>query len=116
MILNTTRKTRIEIDDILKNPFQQAIGLMFSFKPKNLVFEFNEEKNISLHMMFVFFPIDLVFMDSNMNVVELKESIRPFTFYTSKKKAKYLIELKAGSIQKSRTKVNDIFRLENQIH
>ena len=77
---------------ICKSAWSKARGLMFSRK-KNLVFVFNKEKRISLHMLFVFFSIDVLFLDKNKRIVEIKKNFRPFSFYTSKEKAKYVIEL-----------------------
>jgi len=79
---------------------------MFS-RQKNLVFLFNKEKIIPLHMFFVFFPIDVVFLDSNRQIVELKENFRPFSFYTPKSKAKYIIELENGIISETNSQVGD---------
>lgn len=64
---------------------------MFS-KKKNLLFVFDKEQKIALHNFFVFYPINLVFLDKNKNVIEIKKNFKPFTFYTSKKKARYLLE------------------------
>jgi hypothetical protein len=80
---------------------------MFSFKPKTLFFMFHREQKHSLHMIFVFFPIDLIFLDSMFRVIEIKERFLPFTFYNSKAKAKYVIELPLGSVKKSRTRIGD---------
>ncbi len=81
---------------------------MFSMNPKNLIFIFKKEKIVPLHMFFVIFPIDVLFINKNKKVVDLKESFRPFTFYTPKAKAKYVVELPKGTIKKSKTKLNDI--------
>lgn len=75
----------------LRTPLQQAIGMMFS-KPKNLFFIFKKEKRLFVHNFFVFFPIDLIFLDKNYKVIEIKKNFLPFTIYLSKKKVKYLIE------------------------
>jgi len=80
---------------ICKNSFNKTRGLMFS-KKKNLILVFNKEKRISLHMFFVFFPIDVLFLDKNKKIVEIKKNFKPFTFYTSKQKAKYAVELTAN--------------------
>ena len=109
MIRNSSRKTRISGDfELCKGILCKAIGLMFSFKPKTMVFAFKKEQTLSLHMLFVFFPIDLMFIDDKMRVVEVKERFSPFTFYSSKNKAKYVIELPAGAIKKSKTSVGDL--------
>lgn len=94
---------------ICKNPFSKSLGLMFSKRREDfaLVIAFNEEKRISLHMFFVFYPIDVLFLDGNKRIVEMKKNFRPFSAYTSIKRAKYAIELPQGIIGKTKTKVND---------
>jgi len=95
MIKNKTNgKIIVKESEFCKN---KAIGLMFSKRSdKGLIFEFNREKRISLHMLFVFYPIDLLFLDRNKKVTEIKKNFMPFAFYTSKNKVKYVIELPAG--------------------
>ena len=58
-------------------------------------------------MLFVFYSIDVLFLDKDKGVVELKEDFRPFRFYTPKNKAKYVIELPDGIIKKTGTKLGD---------
>jgi uncharacterized protein len=70
----------------------QARGLMFSGK-KAVVMEFDEEQIVPLHMAFVFFPIDVAFLSTKKQVVEIKSDFRPFSYYRPKKKARYIIEL-----------------------
>lgn len=68
-------------------------GLMFS-KKKNILLEIPYEKrtHASIHSFFVFFPFYAIFLNSNKEVVDLKR-ISPFTFYTPKKPAKYILEI-----------------------
>ncbi len=107
MIKNLSKKSVIaEKYDICKSIFKKATGLMFS-KPKPLVFVFGQEKRISLHMLFVFWPIDVLFLDKEKKAVEIKENFRPFSFYNSKNMAMYIIELPCGLIKKSRTQIGD---------
>ena len=84
------------------------IGLMFS-RNKNtaLIFKFNKEQIILLHMLFVFYPIDVLFLNKNKIVVDKKENFMPFAFYKSKKKAMYVIELPFGTIKKTKTGIGD---------
>ncbi len=72
--------------------FSQMFGLMFS-KKQVLVFDFGKEVNISLHMWFVFFPIDVLFLDSSKTIVEVKHRLLPFMLYFPRKKFRYCIEL-----------------------
>ncbi|MBW3022673.1 DUF192 domain-containing protein [Candidatus Woesearchaeota archaeon] len=81
---------------------------MLSKKPDfGLIFVFRSELRRSLHMFFVFYPIDVLFLDSSGKVVEIKENFKPFSAYFPKKKSKYVIELPAGAIKKSSTQVGD---------
>ena len=79
---------------------------MFS-KQKTLIFVFNKEKIISLHMFFVFYPIDVLFLNKNKKVVQLKENFKPFRIMIAKKPAKYIIELPDKTIKKTNTKLGD---------
>jgi uncharacterized membrane protein (UPF0127 family) len=90
----------------------KARGLMFRseeyVKNAALVFQFNKERCQSLHMFFVFYPIDVLFLDDKRKVVEMKEGFRPWQVYNTSKKAKYVIELAAGMITKTKTGVGDV--------
>ena len=78
--------------EIVNSVLGKARGLMFSRK-KDLMFVFDKEKKISLHMFFVFFPIDVLFLDTDKKIVEIKKNFKPFSYYRPKNKARYVIEL-----------------------
>ena len=86
---------------------QKAKGLMFSSQ-HDLVFEEKKERIIPLHMWFVFYPIDVLYLNKDKEVVEIKENFLPFTFYFPKNKAQYIIELKKGTIATSQTRLGHI--------
>jgi len=93
MIRNVTTNTIISSKEtVCRNVFSQARGLMFR-KKQNLIMRFNTERIISLHNFFVFYPIDVLVVDKNMVVVEIKTNFMPFTFWKSSTKGKYVIEL-----------------------
>ncbi len=104
MLYNKTKQRmiiqKISLADSL---FKKFKGLMFERKENfdyALVFDFGCEvkTRASVHMLFVFFPIDLIFLDNQKRVVDIKEKFRPFELnYTPKKPARYLIELPQGS-------------------
>jgi uncharacterized protein len=87
-------------DDFLS----QGTGLTFRTKSsvdnKAWLFRFKKSRKVSITMFFVFFPIDVVFLDKNNRIVELKENFRPFQNYTSKEKIISFIELKQGIVAK----------------
>lgn len=91
---------------IVKSFLGQFVGLRFS-KRKNLIFKLNKEKVVTMDMFFVFYPIDLIFLNKNKVVIELKSNFKPFTFYTSKNKVDYIIELKNGAIKELKLKLGD---------
>ena len=109
IIKNTTKNRTISANaKILVNNLSKFIGLMLSKRQnKALIFKFNKEKSISLHMFFVFYPIDVLFLDKNKVVVDKKENFKPFRFYKSKGKAMYAIELNQGIIRKTKTEIGD---------
>lgn len=112
MIRNKTKSTTlVKTASYCKTIYSQAKGLMFSkpLKDQCLVFVFKNSKKTVLHMFFVFFPIDIVFLNNKKRVVEVMENVKPFTpFIKSKNKAKYIIELPSRTINKSKTNINDL--------
>jgi len=107
IIKNSTRnRTLSKNAKICENIFSKAFGLMFS-KKKSLIFIFNEEIINPLHMFFVFFPIDVLLLDKNKKVVDMKINFKPFSIYFPKNKAKYILELSNGTIKNSGTKLGD---------
>ncbi len=100
MIRNRTRRRAIiGKSRICRSILSKGTGLMFRRKPDyGLVFVFDREgrEALTLTMLFVFFPIDVLFLDSGMRVVDMKLGFRPFTNYTPKCPARYVVELPAG--------------------
>ena len=105
-MITCNNKTISTKERICSSFWSQARGLMFR-KKQNLIMIFPEEKKISLHMFFVFYPIDVLYLDAEKRVVEIKESFLPFTFYNPTHKAQYVLEVQQGTIKKTQTAVND---------
>ena len=80
--------------------WSKARGLMFS-KKKDLLFIFKSEQYISLHMLFVFFPIWAIYLDKDKTVTKIKK-LNPFVS-SVRGKAKYILEL----TEKSNLKIGD---------
>lgn len=59
----------------------------------------------SIHMFFMRFPIDVIYADKDLNVVKICKNIKPWRVDLGHKKAKYTIELPAGTIKQSPEKV-----------
>ncbi|MFH1224825.1 MAG: DUF192 domain-containing protein [Candidatus Diapherotrites archaeon] len=103
-LLNKTKKNTIAREvRFARTSFARAKGLMFE-RAENfnyaLVFELEEETRIgaSVHMMFVFFPIDIAYLNPKREVVDLVHGLKPWALnYTPKKAAKYFVEMPAGT-------------------
>lgn len=55
---------------LCNNIFCKSIGFMFSKKDEDLalIFEFSYEKIVPLHMFFVFYSIDVLFLDEDKKI------------------------------------------------
>jgi uncharacterized protein len=96
-IRNLTRKKTLAKDfKICNSLWSKAKGLMFCRK-RSLVMVFDRDELVPLHMLFVFFPIDVLYLDSSRKVLEIKKGFRPFTFHTPKKRARYVVEIPSPS-------------------
>lgn len=89
----------------LKSIFSKALGVMFKNNINNeaYVFHFNKSQIISIHMFFVFFPIDVILLDENKKIIE-KKTLNPWQLFTSKNICKYVIEISPNN----NLKINDV--------
>lgn len=112
-IKNKSRKTTLSNGfRMCRSSASKARGLMFTNESEvlrnALVFEFKRAMPQSLHMFFVFYPIDVLFLDERKRVVDIKQNFRPFTVYNSRSKAMFVIELPEGAVRKSKTCLGDV--------
>lgn len=116
IIKNISRGTVIsERAEIREGIFGKFLGLMFCFDTeKSLIFRFSHERLQLIHMLFVFHAIDVVFLDKENMVVEVKEGFFPFRFYNSRRKAMYVIEVPYGAVKNSAIKIGDRVGFERQ--
>ncbi|MFC1728453.1 DUF192 domain-containing protein [Nanoarchaeota archaeon] len=99
MIINTSNKKKLAKKAvILRSVASKSRGLMFRKKivDEGYVFIFHELGLASFHMFFVFFPIDMLFLGENKEVLNIKRNVKPFT-PRIKSEARYVIELPRGS-------------------
>ncbi len=68
-------------------------GMMFSSSGKKpLLFVFDKENKVPIHMLFVFFELIVVWIDSKKRIADFKV-MKPFTVYSPKSKSKYVLEI-----------------------
>ncbi|MFH1649011.1 MAG: DUF192 domain-containing protein [Candidatus Woesearchaeota archaeon] len=99
----------------LKEHTSQARGLMFRKLPKGTayVFPFHWPRRELISMLFVPMALDLIFLDKNNMVVELKESLKPWKLYAAKKPAHMLLEVAEGTIARTKTTFGDVLSISS---
>ncbi len=88
---------------LCENIFSRAKGLMFSKplkKGEGLLIPFKSPTTRNaLHMLFVFFPIDIFWLNSRGKIVDIRKNALPFTFLiTPRKPASFALEVKPKSL------------------
>lgn len=109
-VINKTKKTVLGESEIADTFFSRLRGTMFKKElERGLILKLPNDRSrngSAIHMFFVRFPLDIIFVDSNKKVVDTV-SIDPWKTYTPKKPAKYVIEMGKGTIKASETKIGD---------
>ncbi len=107
-IINLKKGKMLSDDAGLRRSFTgRLLGLMFQGK-KDIVLEAMKEgvKESTIHMMFMRYPIDVVWTDSHLNVVDVKKNVPAFNpfnpktwrLHGPKKPALYILEFGKGDI------------------
>jgi len=94
--------------------WEQASGLMFrkQLVDEAYVFIFQHERKIPLHMLFVFQKIDILWINEDYEIIDLKKNVKPFTLAVYHKgRAKYVVEMPAGSIDDCGFKLMDSLKV-----
>ena len=67
----------------------------------------------SIHMMFMLYPIDAIFLDASLKIKALYEKLPPWIGFSSiHKEVNSVLELKSGTINKTGVRIYDILRME----
>ena len=89
--------------ELAKTDEQKTKGLMFRETLKEnqgMLFIFEEEKQRSFWMKNTLIPLDIIFIDSNFNIINIEEAVPceedPCQSYKSLKPAKYVLEINKG--------------------
>ena len=97
--------------------FSRFRGLMLKGKLRQgeaLFFTFKKPGRNSVHMFFMRFPIDLVYLDSSSTVVEIRGLLKPWRLHVSKVDSKHLVELPAGTASRFKVKLGHKISLEKE--
>ena len=106
-IINATKKTIVATEVKIANTFiTRLIGLLNrkSISPEEALIIYGCR---SIHMFFMKFSIDVIFMNKENRIVGLVENIKPFRVSPTFLKSYYAIELAVGTIEKTRSQQGD---------
>ena len=114
---NPTIKIDIEIAD---NDYERQLGLMnrqSMEEMQGMLFIFPEEKYQSFWMLNTLFSLDMLFINSNKDIVTIHKNTSPLSeqSYPSSKPARYVLEVNAGFCDRHNIKQGDkVFWVETK--
>jgi len=116
--------SEILIEVEIADEFQEIIkGLMFRENldwNNGMLFVYEREKKQSFWMKNTLIPLDMLFIDADFRIIDIKENVQPCIKepcpnYTSKMPAKYVLEVNAGFAMKNEIKIGDLVILHSKI-
>jgi uncharacterized protein len=110
VILNRSKDTNLGEHDLADSFISRFLGLMFKKDlERGLILKLpssRSRRGSAIHMFFMRFPLDIIFADADKKIVDMV-SIGPWKTYTPKAPAKYVIEMKKGTINKFDLEIGD---------
>ena len=110
VILNRSKDTNLGKHDLADSFISRFLGLMFRKDlERGLILKLpssRSRRGSAIHMFFMRFPLDIIFADADKKIVDMV-SIGPWKTYTPKAPAKYVIEMKKGTINKFDLEIGD---------
>ena len=87
-----------------------------------MLFVFYDEEPRTFWMKNTLIPLDMIFVDSNLKIVDIKENVPPCAegdecpLYPSRERAQYVLEVNAGFVQENGIKIGDRFATANEFN
>jgi uncharacterized membrane protein (UPF0127 family) len=108
-VYNKTRETFVATEAVLADGYwQRLVGLLGkTSKWARLGAGLWIVPSSGVHTIGMLFPIDLIFLSKNKEVVRTEEHVRPFRISAVCLKASSILELPAHTLYRSRTRVGD---------
>lgn len=112
-VYNKTRETFVATEAILADTyFQRLIGLLGKTKRwAQLGRGLWIVPSRGVHTIGMMFPIDLIFLSNEKQVVHVEEHLRPFRISKVFLRATSVLELPAHTIYRSRTQLGDVLEI-----
>ena len=97
--------------------FSRLKGLMFSSRlrtGKGIILAFSSDRQIDIHMLFVFFPLDIIWIDAKGKIVHIARRVKPFAPFVRGEKASYILEVNSSAAQMLNTGDHVIINLKRE--
>lgn len=115
ILINKTKNTNLGPVEFADSFFSRFRGLMLKKElSAGLVLKIpagRGKRGSAIHMFFMRIPLDVIFADENKKIVDVV-TLDPWTTYTPKAPARFVIELEVGSLKSSQTEIGDIIEFE----
>jgi uncharacterized protein len=114
MYITNETKSKVLAKEIIlcDNLWSSMRGLMLRKeleKGQALIIDLHKDKNASIHMFLVGFPIDVIWLNSEKLVVDTAHDVKPNTITNPSKFARYIIELPKGTFNEKPVSFGDRF-------
>ena len=100
--------------EVVDSDLSRQAGLMFRKelgKDQAMLFVFPQEARYSFWMKNMRFPLDIIWIDQDKIIVDIKNNIPPCQqdckSFAPQSPAKYVLEVNSGWVQKNRIQIND---------
>jgi len=110
----------IKLDaDVAETAEEKAMGLSGRkslAEEEAMLFVYDKPDRYSFWMKDMNFPIDIIWIDEDLKVVDITENLQPESFpqkFTSKKQAQYVVEVNAGWVEEHRVHIGSPVSLRN---
>ena len=109
--------------EIADEPHELNQGLMFRENlelDRGMFFVFDDERTLSFWMKNTLIPLDMLFVDADFRIVDIKENVPPCKedpcpSYPSEQPAKYVLEVNSGFVLENNIKIDDIVSFQPQM-
>jgi len=97
-----TKEIIIQIDvEIADNPYEKSVGLMYRYSMPDkagMLFIYEKTQPLALWMKNTYIPLDIIFVDENMQIVNIKKNAKPLSekLIPSNRDSMYVVEVNAG--------------------
>lgn len=114
IVYNATKSVDICEAEEAGTFLDRILGLMFRKKlkqNKGLLIKFFPRSS-SVHSFFMRFPIDVIFINKDLQVVDLK-TLKPWRVYSPKKRCEWVLEVNKGKIEEKYVGVGDVLEFKS---